>query len=214
MTGSTILQISIYFDMFILGGLVVLAVSHFYSHFISNKQKNHREPTQIVHIPPEVKKAMLDKSAAEFQGILNKSSDKLQRDIEITVAELNKRLERLGTEIIGTEMRRYHLDIEKLRETTETAMTGAQQQINQHQEDLKTRMAEKQKQLEAEMTANIKTEQEIMIKNIDTKLADAVISFLTETMQHEVDLGSQSKYLIAMLDEHKDEIKKGVSNEA
>jgi hypothetical protein len=48
---------------------------------------------------------------------------------------------------------------------------------------------------------------------MDTKLADAVTSFLMETLQHNVDLGAQSAYLTAMLDEHKDELVKGVKHE-
>jgi hypothetical protein len=218
MTGEQILQYSILADIFFMGVLVSVAIRHLYLHF---KHKNdpievakpHEKP-QGAHLPPAVRERMIEKSEAEFESVLNKSAEQLQHDLQITTGQLNKKLERLGSEIIGTEMRRYHLDIEKLRETTETAMTGAQSQISQHQEDLKTKMAKRQEELEAQMVENVKAEQEVMIKNIDTKLADAVISFLTETMQHDIDLGSQSKYLISMLNEHKDELKKGVADEA
>jgi hypothetical protein len=45
-------------------------------------------------------------------------------------------------------------------------------------------------------------------------LADAVASFLIETMQHNVDLGAQSTYLTTMLEEHKTELTKGIIDEA
>jgi hypothetical protein len=43
-------------------------------------------------------------------------------------------------------------------------------------------------------------------------LGDAVASFLIDTLQHEVDLGAQTNYLIKTLDEHKDELKKEVDD--
>jgi len=49
-----------------------------------------------------------------------------------------------------------------------------------------------------------------MVAQIDTKLTDAVTSFLNETLQHNVDLGSQTDYIIGMLEEHKDTIAKEI----
>jgi len=41
-----------------------------------------------------------------------------------------------------------------------------------------------------------------------------VASFLTETLQHNVDLGAQSAYLTAMLEEHKADFAKEVADES
>ena len=60
------------------------------------------------------------------------------------------------------------------------------------------------------MTAEITAEKEVLIKLANAKLADAVASFLIETLGHNVDLGAQSAYLTEMLEEHKDEILKGI----
>ena len=56
-------------------------------------------------------------------------------------------------------------------------------------------------------------EKQQLIAQIDTKLADAVTSFLVETLGHNVDLGAQSDYLISVLDEHKAEFTKRVTDE-
>ena len=64
------------------------------------------------------------------------------------------------------------------------------------------------------MTEEITNEKEKLIQQIDTRLADAVTSFLIETLGHNVDLGAQNKYLIEMLEEHKPELIKGVKDEA
>jgi hypothetical protein len=57
----------------------------------------------------------------------------------------------------------------------------------------------------------VAAEKQKMIELMDTKLADAVGSFLVETLQHNIDLGAQTAYLTAQLEEHKAELVKGVS---
>ena len=57
-------------------------------------------------------------------------------------------------------------------------------------------------------------EKQRLLQQIDTKLADAVASFLMETLQHNVDLGAQSAYLTAMLEEHKTDFAKELSDES
>ena len=44
---------------------------------------------------------------------------------------------------------------------------------------------------------------EQIIGQLDTKIADGIASFLVETLQHNVDLGAQTAYLTAQLEEHK-----------
>ena len=56
-------------------------------------------------------------------------------------------------------------------------------------------------------------EKEQLAKLMDTKLADAVASFLMETLPHNVDLGAQSAYLTSMLEEHKAELVREVAGE-
>jgi len=75
-------------------------------------------------------------------------------------------------------------------------------------------MAKKQAELEAKLKEEIAAEKKQLVQQLDTKLSDAVASFLLETMQHEVDLGSQSAYLTKMLDEHKAELIKELMDEA
>mgnify|MGYP003296595883 CR=1 FL=1 len=75
-------------------------------------------------------------------------------------------------------------------------------------------MAEQQDSLIAKMKEDVAAEKARLIAQIDTKLADATVSFLLETLQHNVDLGAQTAYLTGVLEEHKDEFKKEVSDEA
>jgi F0F1-type ATP synthase membrane subunit b/b' len=68
-------------------------------------------------------------------------------------------------------------------------------------------------ELKAKMEQEIAAEKQRLVRQIDAKLADAVGSFLLETLRHNVDLGSQKDYLVAMLEEHKADFIKEVGDE-
>jgi F0F1-type ATP synthase membrane subunit b/b' len=131
-----------------------------------------------------------------------------------TTSRLDRQLERLGSKIISDEMARYNKALEELQAHTQLSISGAQSEITQHQEELKEKLAQRQVELEAQLANEMALKKEQLTRELDTKLADAVTSFLIETLQHEVDLGAQSAYLTKMLDEHKDEITKGIKSEA
>jgi F0F1-type ATP synthase membrane subunit b/b' len=138
----------------------------------------------------------------------------LQHDLDSTAAQLNKHLEKLGAKIIEDETERYHTTLELLRKQAETTINSAQSDVSQHQTEIQQHLTEYQAKLEAELSEKMNAEHDRLTQQIDTKLADAVTSFLLETLQHNVDLGAQGSYLTAMLEEHKDELTKGMKNDA
>ncbi len=122
-------------------------------------------------------------------------------------------------------MERYRIQLEQIRKEAATAIGSAQDEISKHQTELKAALEAEQTEARAKLSEEITAEkqrlvQEIMaekqqlLSQIDTKLADAVASFLIETMGHNVDLGAQSAYLTSLLEEHKADFKREVSNEA
>lgn len=217
---NILLQSFLMLNIFIMGILVSVAVRHAYAHFRPQqheeveKPHSHAQAAQGAHLPLAVKERLLQASQAHFQAVLNRSAAELQQDLKSTAFHLNKQLGKLGTDIISDEIKRYHASIDQLRKQTETTMISAQAEIAIHQADIKSKLAKRQTELETKMVEDIAAEKQILIQNIDTKLADAVASFLTETLQHNVDLGAQTAYLTSMLEEHKAEIIKGVNDEA
>jgi hypothetical protein len=211
------LQILLLVNVFLIGGLLTLAIQHAYAHF---KHKNAPEsekphaPVQNGHLPPAIKEKLIVASQAHFQAVLDRSATELQHDLQITAANLNKQLEKLGSDIAREEMLRYRTSLEQLRTQTAAAISGGQDQIATHQTDLKAKFAAHEAELEAKLNEQIAAEKQQLIQQLDGKLSDAVMSFLTETLQHNVDLGAQTNYLTAMLEEHKAELIKGISDEA
>jgi F0F1-type ATP synthase membrane subunit b/b' len=212
---SSFLQISLLVTFFLIGALSVTAARHAYAHFRPHQEeeKPRRLTSQPVHLPPEVKERLLQSAEVKFQTILNHSAAELEYDLKTTVSRLNVRLEKLGSEIVGDEMKRYRMDLDQLRKQTEANIGGAQTEINQHQTELKAKIDERRAELEAKMIEEVAAEKQILVQQVDTKLADAVASFLNETLGHNIDLGAQGAYLTAMLEKHKEEIVKGITDE-
>lgn len=208
MNGSTFLQLFLLIDVFFIGAIAATAVRHAYAHVHPTHEpepeKTQPHPAaQNGHLPSAVREHMLEVAQANLQTVLDRAAAQLTRDLNSTEARLTKQMEKLGTDIVGKEMERYHAELDKLRQEASQATGGAQAELNQHQAELKAKMAEE-----------VEAEKQRLLQQLDTKLADAVTSFLLETLQHNVDLGAQSDYLIAMLDEHKDDFKRRVGDEA
>lgn len=198
------LEIFLLVNALVIGAVVALAVQHGYAHFHprppQEPAKPHSTPSPGVHLSPAMKEHLLDQAKINFEALLNRSAIEFGHELQTTSANLNKELEKLGSQIIDDELKRYHANLDLLRQTAETTISGAQADITNHQDDLKANLA-----------AEIAAEKARLMTQIDTKLADAVMSFLIETLGHNVDLGAQTSYLTALLDEHKDELKKGLA---
>ncbi len=210
---ASFLQIALLGTFFLIGVVSATAGRHAYAHFRprEDEDKPHRNTQQPVRLPTEVKEHLLEAAEVKFQTIINHSSAELEYDLKTTAAKLDSRLGKLGSEIVGEEMKRYRVDLEQLRKQTEANIENAQKDINAHQADLKARIDARRAELEAAMNAEITAEKQVLINLANSKLADAVASFLIETLGHDVDLGAQTAYLTAMLEEHKAEILKGIS---
>ena len=215
MTSAVFLQVFLIFNIFLIGALTTIAVQHAYAHFRPHplEVKKVHPLQQNAHLPREVREHLLEASQEKFEAVLDHSAVELEHDLGIVATQLNKRLEKLGAEIVGNELERYHTDIEKLRLQAQTAIGGAQIEIAAHQTELKAQLATEMAAEKERFIVQMAAEKQQLIEQIDAKLADAVASFLMETLQHNVDLGSQTAYMVALLEEHKADFKRELSDE-
>ena len=212
----TFLEIFFIINILFIGALIVLAIRHIIAHFKQKTEiaKPAHPAENNAKLPREVKEQLLKTAQTNFQNVLDHSAVELQRDLKATAIQINRRLDKLGLQMINDEMKLYHSSLEELRKQAEANILKAQTEIDSHQAEIKKQLAKNQAELEAKMLEEVANEKKALIEQLDTKLADAVASFLTETLGHNVDLGAQNAYLTAMLDEHKKEIIKGVVDEA
>ncbi len=189
-----------------IGALAVIAAQHALAHF--RPQQHDAEHThahtapQGGHLPPAVREQLLADAKKDFERVLRQSALELSQDLQSTATEIKQKVQELGTDAVAKELENYRAKIAELQQQTETTVDTMHQEITGHQENLKAKMAEA-----------VEAEKQHMIEQMDTKLADAVTSFLTETLQHDVDLGAQTTYITKMLDEHKAELAKGVTGD-
>jgi hypothetical protein len=152
-------------------------------------------PTQS----PEPTMPELQKEAREaemrYQQAIQEAVGKFSQDLGATSQLINEQIKRMSVDIISQELEGYRADIDKLRQ--EAATTLGQ---------VTTAVAEERQKLQQSMEADVEAEKERRLAEFDAKLGEAVSSFLLETLKHNVDLGAQSTYLMATLEEHKAEL--------
>jgi hypothetical protein len=208
MSGETILQIFIYLQVFAMGVLATAVVIYARAHFRQDTQPEHEQgpqpiPVITVDLPHDVKERLVQASQKQFQEILNQSAGKMQQDLGVTTAHVNNLVLRLASEVVSGELDRYRQDLAKLHEQAHANIAGISQEVAKHEEEVKSKI-----------TQELETEKQRLLSQIDTKLADAVGSFLLEALGKNVDLGSQNVFLMQMLEEHKSDFVQEVKNES
>src|SRR5579864_6116293 len=196
MSSSTLLEIYLLIIVFVLGVLTTVAIKYARTHFWPAKQTPLSKHPLLAEelMSPAFKRHLLQESEVKFQSAVQHSSSQLQQDLEVSAEHIRNLVNRLATEIVADEMQRYRDELTRLRTEAQTQMGGISQQVAKHEAELK-----------AKMTQEVEAEKQRLVKQIDTKLGDAMASFLSDTLQHNVDLGNQTAYLVAMLEEHKAE---------
>jgi hypothetical protein len=209
MSGGTILQIFIYLQVFAIGVLAALAAYYIRAH-LRHRESPHEQPAEQLPIrplepmelPPETKAHMLQLSEQQFKSALSQTTAKLQEDLGVTTGHINNLVLRLASEIVSGELENYRRDLSKLHEQANANMGGISAEVAKHEQETK-----------AKITQELEGQKQLLLKQIDTKLSDAVGSFLVEALGHNVDLGSQTAYLAALLEEHKAEFAKEVKSD-
>ena len=247
--GSDVLQLILLINVFVLGIVVALAIRHFLDH--GNKQSSGSGT-----LSQSMKQELAEAAQKEFKLALESSGLALKNDMNTTAKELNRLLERFGTEILNEEMRLFRENLETIRKKTALETGNTHGQIASHQAELELDLAKRRGELQAQMEshqaklertlqelqttietslqqrqalfaqklgereaaldtaldAQIAKEREVLLRQIDTKLGDAVASFLLNTLGTNVDLGAQTPYLLQLLESHKDEFKREVGD--
>ncbi len=218
------LQIFLTVNVFILGAVISLVIEHIWLHF--HPRDFNADPTDPhggVHLPMAVKERLLRVAETDYQDVLNRSVSGFKDDLGKATSSINDKLTQLSGDILGEEMDRYRATLKELREKAEQTRSQSQTDVERHQAELEALIVERQKMLEQKFMerhaalekqteAEILTVKQAYIQRIDAKLADAVTSFLSTTLQYNADLGAQQPYLLAELEKHKNELIKEVSD--
>lgn len=199
------LAIFLLFDVFVMGVFASTAVRHGLAHFRPHEhdlEKSHLA-AQSGHLPPSLREKLLAEAEANFRAVVTSAAKDLQKDLDATAEDIKKQVGKLGDEAENTEMEHYKATVVQLQDKTKDDLASIDKELAAQKAELKTKFAE-----------DMATEKQRLLAQIDTKLGDAVGSFLLETLQHNVDLGAQTAYLMDMLEQHKADFAREVADDA
>lgn len=199
----TFLDIFLIFNALVVGAAATLGIQHAIAHFRPQKAEAKKVADNTPHLSPAAREQMVAEAEKKYQTLVNHTAEEFQKDLSATAGLLTTQLQKIGSKIVNDELEQYKNALRDMHVQADEAINGGRKDIETYREEMK-------KKLQEEVAA----EKERMIAQIDTKLSDAIVAFLIETLQHDVDLGAQTAYLTKVLEEHKEEFKKNVSDES
>jgi len=128
-----------------------------------------------------------------------KSALRLQHSLDNTVDRLAAALDEQTGSQLSQEFEKYEVSLQALRDQSIAEFDKLQKELN-------SRKAELLQHLEDEI-AEEKTKR---VAAISDQIGDVVASYLVETLGDQVDLGAQSTYIFAALEQHKEDIKRDI----
>lgn len=185
-----------------VGIIATLAVQHAIAHYRPEKVEKHRNDDQTPHLTAGMKARLIGEAEDAFRKALSSQQQGFEKDLAGTAGMLTQQMHKIGAKIVNDELEQYKLVLKDMHVQADEAINGGRKEMESYKEEAKQKLAEE-----------IKVEKDKLLSQIDSKLSDAVLSFLLETLQHDVDLGAQTAYLTKMLDDRKDEFKKAVADE-
>lgn len=202
METSTLLIIFLATDVLLLGVVATLAARHGRAHLRGSKANTAlMQQLGPIEMPESVKHRIIEAGEANYTLSLKRSAAELQRDLDHTTDGISRLLEKMGTEVVGNELERYRKELAELRKQASDNLHGINASVAEHEVKLRQQLKE-----------DIGKEKQRILSQIDTRLGDAAIAFLSEAMQNNIDLGAQRPYLLQTLEEHKAEIQREVAN--
>lgn len=155
---------------------------------LNEEMKLFRDNLETIRKKTEAETGNTHGQIAAHQASLEMDLAKRRGELERQIAEQQAKLEKTLTE---------------LQSTIESSLASRQTTFAQT-------LAAREKALDANLDAQVAKERQLLLQQIDTKLGDAVGSFLVSTLGTNVDLGAQTPYLLQLLETHKDDFKQEV----
>lgn len=135
----------------------------------------------------------------QFSHTGEQAAKRLQESLSNTVDQIAADINDLTSTQLAQEFEKYQVSLQALRDQSITEFTKLQKELDQE----KARLLE---HLDREVTE----ERSKRMDQFNARLNDVVASYLTECLGSQVDLGAQSTYIFAILQQHKDDIKRDV----
>jgi chromosome segregation ATPase len=167
----------------------------------------------------ELRTKLMDRQA-EIESKLAEQQSELEAKLAARTAELDAAFKQRQAEYskkqadIEATLEQHQAELASTLKEREAKLAQRQAELDAELLERQKQHAEKQAALEAKLEQDMEARRVQATKELETSIGDTIATFLTETLGHNVDLGAQVPYLTAMLEEHKDELVKGIGNGA
>ena len=193
-------------ELIILAGIVLVLTITVVAqsaqlHRLNGKLVANQVQPKPIHITEPTAVELEAKLKAAYEVKIVEATATFGEDLKATSGRLSEQVSRLTTNVIEEELEAYHKTLEGVRQTATEAMEKIRQAVEQQRVELRQ-----------SMEADFAAEKERLAAKFDTKLADIVASYISESLGGGVDLGSQLQYVVNSLDEHKAELKKDLTS--
>jgi hypothetical protein len=141
------------------------------------------------------------KTTKEFEAAVEKSAGKLQEELAKTVSVLNQKVAELGDKVVQDELTKYQSALDEVRQASIDTLSHVQAAADKKRLDM-----------EKTMEVEVADEKRRILERFDRQIGEVVSSYLVETLGSQVDLGAQSSYVFAALEEHKAELVQALSD--
>lgn len=147
----------------------------------------------------EEREAIKEKIGAQLEGVVKKSTRELHASLVSTTDEISVKTNDIVASLVEKEATAYKNDLEAIR----SKMLDEAQQ-------LQSSIAAQEKQLKEDLKITIERDRQVQLNVFEQRLSDVISSYIIESLDKNVDLGSQMKYIINSLEANKNEIKKDI----
>lgn len=175
--------------------------------FSLNAKLQKRPQTKVYEVRIDSSKIFTEKDTSDIQNqahaqlkqVAEQAAVRLQQSLNNTVDQVGAHLNDMTESSLSQEFEKYQVSLEALREQSI-------EEFSKLQRELESRRT----QLSDQLDKKIIDEFNVRMDKFNTRLNDVISGYLVESLGNQVDLGAQEAYIMKILEEHKDDIKKDV----
>jgi len=183
------------------GALIILAVmvivQRAYIRQLKTAVQNTSGRPKPIHISEPTAAQLETQLTAAYEKQIADSVQVFGQDLGATSTRLGEQVSRLTTTVIEEELDAYQKTLEEVRVSATKAM-----------EQIREAVERQRVELQQGMEADVADQRKQLVDRFTAKMGDVVSSYIAESLGGGVDLGSQMEFILASLEEHKDDIRK------
>ncbi len=205
--GSTLLNVLLLVNMFILGVAVALAYMHWHRHIRAGELSHAGES-----LPEQIRHKVYEQAQDDYEKVLRRSAVRFGKDLDTTTEHLSKQLDALTGDLVEKEVARYKSTMTELQDDATKRFGEAGEEIDSHRAELETRLQERLKTMDDVLTEHQKalekslaertSELERDFKEIQADYAKKQAALESSLATQEAELASGLKQREAQLASH------------